>query len=85
MKDMEKIIEMKCNICGNDQFSSVGEDVEDLMSAPDVTEIKCSDCGRVVTKEQLLEENREIINANIEDFKDDIMNQVHKEFKKIFK
>jgi hypothetical protein len=55
------------------------------MSAPDVTEIKCSDCGRVVTKEQLLEENREIINANIEDFKDDIMNQVHKEFKKIFK
>jgi uncharacterized Zn finger protein len=85
MKDMERNIEMKCYICGNDQFSSVGENVEDLMSAPDVMEIKCSDCGRVVTKEQLIDENSEIINANIEDFKDDVMKQVHKEFKKIFK
>lgn len=28
MKDMEKIINMKCDVCGNDQFSIVNESVE---------------------------------------------------------
>lgn len=69
MKDMEKSIGMKCNICGNDQFSSVDESITDIQDAPDEIEIKCADCGRITTKEQLIEENSEIIDANIEDFK----------------
>lgn len=85
MKDMEKSISMKCNICGNDQFSSVDESIEDIQDAPDETEVKCSDCGRITTKEQLIEENSEIIVANIEDFKEEIMKQLQKEFKKMFK
>lgn len=85
MKDMEKRISMKCNVCGNDQFSTVDESIEDMMTAPDETEVKCSDCGRVTTKEQLIEENSHIIDANIEDFKDEIVKQFEKDLKKMFK
>lgn len=85
MKDMEMSIDMKCSVCGNDQFSTVDKSIEDLLSAPDDTEVKCSDCGRIITKEQLIEENNHIIEANIEDFKDEIMKQLQKDIKKIFK
>lgn len=78
-------IGMKCSTCGNDQFSTVDESIEDMLNAPDETEVKCSDCGRVTTKEQLLEENSHIIDANIEDFKDEIVRQLQKDFKKMFK
>lgn len=85
MKDMEKNISMRCAVCGNDQFSTVDETIEDMLNAPDETEVRCSDCGRVTTKEQLIEDNAETIDANIEDFKEEIMKQVEKEFKKLFK
>ena len=45
----------------------------------------CSDCGKVVTKDELLEENSYIIEANFEDLKDDIMKAIEKDFKKILK
>lgn len=85
MKDMEMNISLKCSVCGNDQFSTVEENIEDLMDAPDETLIKCSDCGRVVTKEELIEENSHIIDANLEDFKKDIFKEVEKDLKKAFK
>lgn len=85
MKDMEKSISMKCSICGNDQFSIVDERIEDVQNAPDEAEVKCSDCGRVITKEQLIEENRHIIDANTEDFESEIVKQLEKDLKKMFK
>jgi uncharacterized Zn finger protein len=85
MKDMELDIKMICNICGNDLFSPTDERIEDLLNAPDEVEIKCSDCGRVTTKEQLIEENSDIINSNMEDFEADIMKQLQKDIKKMFK
>lgn len=84
MKDIEKSISMRCSICGNDQFSTVDERVEDIQEADDEVEIKCSDCGRVVTKEQLIEENSEIISANIEDIKEEFIGELQKKFKKMF-
>lgn len=77
MKDMHMTISMTCSICGNDQFSRVDESVKD---AGDEIEVKCSDCGRVITKEQLIEENRYIIDANVDDFKDDIIKEIQKKF-----
>ena len=85
MKDMKMNITLKCSVCANDQFSTVEENIEDLMDAPDETLIKCSDCGRVVTKEELIEENSHIIDANLEDFKKDIFKEVEKDLKKAFK
>lgn len=85
MKNFEKSVSMKCSVCGNDQFSTIDEKIEDLLHAPDETEVKCSDCGRVTTKEQHIEENSHIINANVEDLKDDIVKQLQKDIKKLFK
>ena len=85
MKDMEKIINMKCSVCGNDQFSTVDESVEDLLDALEGTEVKCSDCGRVTTKKQLIKDNKHLIEANIEDFKEEIFKQLQRDFKKIFR
>ncbi|MEH6986578.1 MULTISPECIES: ECs_2282 family putative zinc-binding protein [Bacillales] len=85
MKDMEKIVTLKCVVCGNDQFSCVDESIEDIQDAPDEAEVKCSDCGRVTTKEQLFEDNSEVIEANVEDFKEEIVKQLQKDFKKLFK
>lgn len=77
-------ISLKCSACGNDQFSVVDENIEDMLNAPDETGVKCSDCGRVTTKKQLIDENSYVINANIEDFKDDLVKELRKDFKKIF-
>lgn len=85
MKDMKMYVSMKCSVCGNDQFSPVDESIEDMVCAPNEIEVKCSDCGRVTTKEQLIADNSYIIDANIKDFKDDIVNQLKKDFKKKFK
>lgn len=81
MKDLRISIRMKCSVCGNDQFL-FDEKIEDL---PDETEVQCSDCGRMFSKGELIEENSEIINASIEDFGDEIMIQLEKDLKNIFK
>lgn len=85
MKNIEMTINLKCSVCGNDQFSAVNESVQDIGEVENDVEVKCSDCGRVVTKEQILEENSYVIEANFEDFKDEVMNQIEKDLKKIFK
>lgn len=85
MKNFEMNISLQCSICGNDQFSPVDESIEDMHDAPDDTLIKCSDCQRIVTKEQLIEENSNIINANMEDLKEQAIKELEKEIKKMFK
>ena len=72
-------------MCGNDQFSTLDEEIDDLMEAPDSTKIKCSDCGKVFTKAELIEENQNVINANIEDIKNEAMKELEKELAKAFK
>jgi uncharacterized Zn finger protein len=78
-------ISMKCSVCGNDQFSTIDETFGELLDASDDTKVKCSDCGRITTKEQLIEENSNIIDANVEDFKEEIMKQLQKDLKRMFK
>lgn len=85
MKNIKKNISMMCSVCGNDQFSTIDEEFEDLQNAPENTEVKCADCGRITTKEQLIEENSEIIDANIEELKEDVVKQLQKDLRKIFK
>lgn len=85
MKDMEKTIIMKCEVCGNDQFGAIDDSVVDLQDAPDDTEVKCSDCGKVTTLAQLIEDNSYIIDANIEDLKKELLNQLQKDLNKLFK
>ena len=69
MKDLSRKVSLRCAVCGNDQFSAVDADIGELSDAPEETKIKCSDCGAIRTKTELIEENQGIINANIEDIK----------------
>ena len=85
MKDLSRKVTLYCSVCGNDQFSTLDEEIDDLMEAPDSTKIKCSDCGRVFTKAELIEENQNVINANIEDIKNEAMKELEKELAKAFK
>lgn len=85
MKNMHMEICLKCSVCGNDQFSAIDESIQDISEADGDVEVKCGDCGRVVTKDELLKENSYIIEANIDDFKVEIMREIEKDLKKIFK
>lgn len=85
MKDLSRNVSLLCPVCGNDQFSTVNDDIENLKDAPDEKRIKCSDCGATRTKAELIEENQEIINANIEDIKKEAISKIEKELKKAFK
>lgn len=85
MKDLSRKVKLFCSICGNDQFSSLDEDIDDLLNAPDTVKIKCSDCGRICTKAELIEENNDVINANVEDIKKEAVKEIEKELKKVLK
>ena len=78
-------ITLHCPICGNDQFSSINDNIDNLSDAPDDAKIKCSDCGSVMTKRELVESNQDIINANIEDIKQEAIKELEKELKKSVK
>lgn len=78
-------ITLYCPTCGNDQFSAVDDSIESLSDAPDDTEIKCADCGRVMTKSELIEGNQDIIDANVEDIKQETMRELERKFKRLFK
>jgi len=82
MKDKEYKVNMLCPVCGNDQFEIDEANEEDLK---DDSKITCSDCKHVFTRSELIEENKGIINARIDDIKDDFVKDFEKELKKIFK
>lgn len=57
----------------------------DVELVSDDTILKCSDCGKIFTKEELLELNAEVITANVEDMKEEIAQEIQKEITKLFK
>lgn len=85
MKNYDRNVSLLCGVCGNDHFEILDAEYEDMNEVPDGTRYKCSDCGRIVTKSELLEENEEVINANIEDIQREVVSEIEKELKKAFK
>ena len=85
MKDLSRKVRLRCPVCGNNQFSTVDDDIEELSDAPSDTRIQCSDCHAIYTKEELIAENQEIINANIEEVKKEAVKEFEKELKKALK
>lgn len=85
MKGISRNVTLVCPLCGNDQFSSVDCELNSLKEAPGETQIKCSDCGRITTKDVLIQDNQEIINANIEDIKKEAVSEAKKEIEKMLK
>jgi uncharacterized Zn finger protein len=85
MKDLSRNVTLFCDVCGNDQFSTLDEITCELKEAPDETKVKCSDCGMIFTKAELLEVNQEVINANIKDIKNEAVKEFEKELAKALK
>lgn len=85
MKDLSRNVRMYCNVCGNDQFESLDEEFTNLKEAPETVRMRCSDCGKIFTKAELIEENQSVINENIEDIKKEAVKEVEKELKKALK
>ena len=78
-------VTLYCPTCGNDQFSSVDVEIDDLSDVPGDTRIQCADCKCIFTKTELIEANQDVINANIEEVKRDLMIDLEKKLKKMFK
>lgn len=82
MKDLNRSVSLICSVCGNDQFSALDHDGEEFAEFSEAPFYKCSDCGRLTSKEQLIEENQEVINANIEVIKKEAVDEIKKELQK---
>ena len=79
LKQKCKIILLYCDICGNDQFSTIDDIEYELKDAPDETKIQCSACGKIFAKAELIELNQEGINANIKDIKNEAVKELKNE------
>lgn len=78
-------VTLSCPVCGNDQFSSLDSENDDLSDAPDDTRIQCADCKSIFTKAELIDANQDVINANIEEVKQELLKDLEKKLKKMFK
>lgn len=76
---------MYCDRCGNDQFNFEDVNNSDVELVSDDTILKCSDCGKIFTKIELIELNAEVITANVEDMKEEITLEIQKGITKLFK
>lgn len=67
-------VSLLCPTCGCDQFEFDG-------AAETVQSAKCVNCGRVLTKEQLIEENGETIEAHVKEMGQEITKDFAKEMR----
>ena len=88
MKDYDRIISLYCPICGSTQFGVINSsdaDYDDLAEAPDEIQLQCAECKQVFTKAELIENNQEIINANVEEIAQEVVEDFSKELMQAFK
>lgn len=83
--NLSRNITMRCSVCGNDMFSTVDTSIGGIQDAPRSAQVRCCDCGYICTKEELISDNQENINANIEDVKKEAIYKFKKELEKSLK
>lgn len=74
-----KKVNLRCPTCGNTQFEF------DNKKDSNVKSIRCPSCNREFSKDELIRENREIIDANVGAIKQQVIKDIKKGFKNIFK
>ena len=82
-KDYSRNVSLLCPICGNDQFEALDEVSGENTS--DDARFKCSDCGHVLTKQELITENAEKIEIIGQEIADEVMKDMEKDLKKSLK
>jgi len=70
-------VSLLCSTCGGTQF----ERDDEMENSP----IRCNGCSRVFSKDELIQENDEVIQAEIGQMKSDIVADITAQFKKQFK
>lgn len=85
MKDYSREITLLCPVCGNDQFESLDVEDGDELTAPDTIRYKCSDCKSIYTKAELINSNNESIEDNIDEMEKEVIKDLEKKLKKMFK
>lgn len=63
-------VSLMCSTCGHKDFEFEDDD------GP----IRCSGCDRVFTREELIAENGEVIEAEVDELKADVVKDLKKEF-----
>jgi uncharacterized Zn finger protein (UPF0148 family) len=73
----DRSVEMICSVCGGKTFSYDNK-VED-------GEVTCVQCKKVYTRTELSDANQENISVNLEEVKMEVIEDIKKDFKNIFK
>lgn len=84
MQDIFKKVSLICSVCGNSQFIALDYEGKECFEFSEAPIYKCSDCGREISREQLIGENQEMVNANVNDIKKETVNELKKELQKSF-
>ena len=71
----ERQVALRCPTRGSDQFAFDGEDESALVT--------CTDCGRVTTQEELIEDNGPTIEAHVAEMGEEIVADAAKELTKV--
>lgn len=85
MGDLDRKVKLLCPICGNDQFASLDEEIEDLLYASDDVRVHCYDCGSEYTKRELIDSNAAIIDNAVDELALEAVKDLKKEFEKAMK
>lgn len=74
-ENRERRISLQCPTCGGDQFEY------DAGVPKNAALFTCASCGREIQREDLLDENQELISNHAQDFGKEVSNEILKEFK----
>jgi len=85
MEDLTRNVQLLCPVCGNNQFETFDTATDEFMDATDETRFRCSDCGNIFTKRELIDENQAVINENIEEVKQEAIKEIQNDLKKALK
>lgn len=75
--DYNRSIELVCPLCGNKDFSYDETD--------ETSPVTCTQCNTTYTREDLMEQNQELISANFDEVKEEMVKDLKKNIKEIFK
>lgn len=67
-------INLMCPTCGGTEFAMDGEG-ENIVSA------RCVSCDRILTADELMRENGELIEANVDEMKDELLKDATRELR----
>ncbi|PQJ62400.1 hypothetical protein C9J41_11305 [Photobacterium sp. GB-50] len=75
LKNLDRQINLLCPTCGSIDFNEHGESES----------VTCLQCGRQLTRDELIEENSELISEVKNELAKDATKQIEAEMKKMFK